>query len=127
MRSREPAVSENWYARPVFAVRDAPKALQFYTSKLGFKEDWRHEEDGRPRIVQVRRQGCELILADQWPGEAGRGLMFISLDAAEFTSTKEAWAAREVDLVVKIRRSSPARRGPPEERPNARSRGRNQH
>ena len=74
----------NWYARPVLAVRDAAAALDFYSRKLGFSDDWRYEEDGRLRIVQVSRAGCEIILSDQWPEEAGRGLLFISLDHADF-------------------------------------------
>ena len=74
----------NWYARPVLAVRDAAAALDFYSRKLGFSDDWRYEEDGRLRIVQVSRAGCEIILSDQWPEEAGRGLLFISLGRADF-------------------------------------------
>jgi catechol 2,3-dioxygenase-like lactoylglutathione lyase family enzyme len=91
-------VSRDWYSRPVLAVRDTPTALEFYASKLGFKEDWRYEEEARLRIVQVSRQGCELILSDQWPDEAGRGRMFISLDAPEFASTKQELADRGVDV-----------------------------
>lgn len=74
----------DWYSRPVLAVRDAPAALAFYSKKLGFSGDWRCEEEGRLRIVQVSRAGCELILSDQWPDEAGRGLLFISLDETDF-------------------------------------------
>ena len=91
-------MSKAWYARPVLAVRDAPQGLQFYASKLGFKEDWRYEEDARLRIVQVSRQGCELILSDQWPEEAGRGLIFISLDRSEFAPAMQELAERGVDL-----------------------------
>ena len=60
----------SWYARPVFAVRDAAAALDFYSSKIGFSEDWRHEELGRLHIVQVSRAGCEIILSGQWPDDA---------------------------------------------------------
>ncbi len=74
----------DWYARPVLAVRNAADALGFYSARLGFREDWRYEEEGRPRIVQVSRQGCEVILSDQWPDEAGRGLLFVSLETADF-------------------------------------------
>ncbi len=74
----------NWYARSVLAVRDAPAALAFYEAKLGFAEDWRYEEEGRLRIVQVSRAGCELILSDQWPDDAGQARIFISLEAADF-------------------------------------------
>jgi catechol 2,3-dioxygenase-like lactoylglutathione lyase family enzyme len=91
-------VSGPWYARPVLAVRDATRALAFYAGKLGFKEDWRYEEDARLRIVQVSRQGCELILSDQWPDEAGQARMFISLDPAEFVSIRKELADRGVAL-----------------------------
>jgi uncharacterized glyoxalase superfamily protein PhnB len=74
----------DWYTRPVLAVRSAADALGFYSAKLGFSEDWRYEEEGRLRIVQVSRAGCEVILSDQWPDEAGRGLLFVSLEAADF-------------------------------------------
>jgi uncharacterized glyoxalase superfamily protein PhnB len=73
-----------WYARPVLAVRDAAAALAFYAEKLGFKADWRYEEDGALRIVQVSREGCELILSDQWPDDAGQARIFVSLDRADF-------------------------------------------
>lgn len=81
----------NWYTRPVLAVRDITAALGFYSTKLGFKEDWRHEEQGQLQIVQISRAGCELILSGQWPDEAGRGLLFISLTLADFEGlTSEA-------------------------------------
>jgi uncharacterized glyoxalase superfamily protein PhnB len=79
----EPFMS-GWYARPVLAVRDASAALAFYSGKLEFREDWRHEEAGALRIVQVSRDGCELILSDQWPEEAGQARIFISLERADF-------------------------------------------
>jgi uncharacterized glyoxalase superfamily protein PhnB len=73
-----------WYARPVLAVRDAVAALAFYAETLGFGEDWRYEEQGALRIVQVSRDGCELILSDQWPDDAGQARIFVSLDRADF-------------------------------------------
>jgi catechol 2,3-dioxygenase-like lactoylglutathione lyase family enzyme len=72
----------------VLAVRDTPAALAFYVGKLGFTEDWRYEEGARLRIVQVSRQGCELILSDQWPDEAGQARIFISLNPPEFAVAK---------------------------------------
>ena len=89
-------MSSDWYARPVLAVRDAPNAREFYVSRLGFNEDWRYEDEGRLRIVQVSRQGCELILSDQWPEEAGRGRIFVSLDDPEFASIERELADRGV-------------------------------
>jgi catechol 2,3-dioxygenase-like lactoylglutathione lyase family enzyme len=77
-------VMGGWYARPVLAVRDAPAALAFYQGKLGFQEDWRWEEAGRLRIAQVSRGGCELVLSDQWPDDAGGARIFVSLGRADF-------------------------------------------
>ena len=84
----------NWYTRAVLAVRDAPAALGFYSMKLGFSEDWRYEEEGRLRVVQVSRAGCELILSDQWPDQAGRGLLFISLDRADLINSSRSRGTR---------------------------------
>jgi uncharacterized glyoxalase superfamily protein PhnB len=88
----------NWYTRPVLAVRNATAALSFYSMKLGFSEDWRYEDGGRLRIVQVSRAGCELILSDQWPDEAGRGLLFISLERADFDRLVSEAAERGFEL-----------------------------
>jgi uncharacterized glyoxalase superfamily protein PhnB len=96
-REQEQPMS-GWYSRPVLAVRAAPAALAFYADKLGFREDWRHEEDGRLRIVQVSRDGCELILSDQWPEDAGQGRIFISLDHAAFDRLLAESAERGLDL-----------------------------
>ena len=46
----------------------------------GFSHPWRYEEEGKARVAQVERQGCELILSSQWPDKVGKGLIFISLD-----------------------------------------------
>jgi uncharacterized glyoxalase superfamily protein PhnB len=77
-----------WFARPVLHVTDVETSLRFYMHGLGFTSSWRYTEDGRVRVAQVDRQGCALILADTWPQKAGKGLMFISLNAE--TPTKEA-------------------------------------
>jgi catechol 2,3-dioxygenase-like lactoylglutathione lyase family enzyme len=82
----------------VLAVRDAAQALAFYADKLGFREDWRHEEEGRLRITQLSRAGCEVILSDQWPEDAGRGRLFISLDAADFAAMQADLAGRGAEL-----------------------------
>jgi uncharacterized glyoxalase superfamily protein PhnB len=87
-----------WYARPVLAVRETPAALAFYSAKLGFAEDWRYEEGGRLRIVQVSREGCEVILSDQWPEMAGQGRLFISLDPPDFERLEADARARGLDL-----------------------------
>jgi len=69
-----------WFARPVLHVADVEASLRFYVDLLGFASPWRYDEDGRPHIAQVERQGCALILADTWPEKIGKGLIFISLN-----------------------------------------------
>ncbi|MEJ0064386.1 MAG: glyoxalase superfamily protein [Caulobacteraceae bacterium] len=82
----------------MLAVSDATAARAFYVEKLGFREDWRHDEDGRLRIVQVSRAGCEIILSDQWPDDAGRGRLFVSLDRSDFDRLVTESAERGLEL-----------------------------
>jgi catechol 2,3-dioxygenase-like lactoylglutathione lyase family enzyme len=70
----------DWFARPVLSVSDVEASLRFYAGRLGFTTPWRYEEDGRACVAQVDRQGCALILADNWPERIGKGLIFISLN-----------------------------------------------
>jgi len=69
-----------WFGRTVLHVTNVEAALSFYTDRLGFTSPWRYEEDGRARVAQMERQGCALILSDQWPEKAGKGLVFISVN-----------------------------------------------
>ncbi|MBV9181910.1 MAG: VOC family protein [Acidobacteria bacterium] len=71
----------DWFARPVLNVANVEESLRFYIDRLGFTSPWRYDEDGRASVAQVERQGCALILADHWREKAGKGLMFISLNA----------------------------------------------
>jgi catechol 2,3-dioxygenase-like lactoylglutathione lyase family enzyme len=71
----------DWFARPVLHVTDVAASLRFYVDRLGFTSPWQYEEDDRPFVAQVERQGCALILSSQWPEKVGKGLMFISLNA----------------------------------------------
>ena len=66
--------------RTVLHVTNVEAALSFYTDRLGFTSPWRYEEDGRARVAQAERQGCALILSDQWPEKAAEGLIFISVN-----------------------------------------------
>ena len=70
----------DWFARPVLHVSDVESSLRFYVDRLGFTNPWRYDQDGRVFVAQVDRQGCALILSDQWPQKIGKGLMFISLN-----------------------------------------------
>jgi len=46
----------------------------------------------------VARPGCELILTAQWPDKAGKGLMFISLDAEVLDALRSELEGRGVDV-----------------------------
>ena len=70
----------DWFARPVLHVADVEASLRFYVERLGFTSPWRFDEGGKARVAQVDRQGCALILSDQWPEKIGKALMFISLN-----------------------------------------------
>jgi catechol 2,3-dioxygenase-like lactoylglutathione lyase family enzyme len=88
----------NWYARPVIGVADIRRSLEFYVAKLGFAEDWRYAEDELLLIVQVSREGCELILSTQWPERVGHGLMFISLDPKVLDAVRTEITNRSVTV-----------------------------
>ncbi|HTX34269.1 MAG TPA: glyoxalase superfamily protein [Bryobacteraceae bacterium] len=81
----------DWFGRPVLHVKDVEASLRFYVDRLGFTCPWRYGEDGRARVAQAERQGCALILADQWPEKVGKGLIFISVNVEQ--ETREAAAA----------------------------------
>lgn len=73
----------NLYARSVFFVENAERALHFYTEELGFTQDWSYPEGGPAWVCQVRLFGFELILNqtdDDTSDRAGRGRLFIGLD-----------------------------------------------
>jgi catechol 2,3-dioxygenase-like lactoylglutathione lyase family enzyme len=91
-------MSEDWYARPLIFVRDAEEAAGFYIGKLGFAESWRHAEDDQVLVVQVARNGCELILTQQWPEAAGSAVMFISLEEGAWQAAIAAFEAAEVEV-----------------------------
>jgi catechol 2,3-dioxygenase-like lactoylglutathione lyase family enzyme len=71
----------DWFARPVLHVKSVEASLRFYVDRLGFTSPWHFDEDGRAYVAQVDRQGCALILAQSWPEKAGKGLIFISVNA----------------------------------------------
>jgi catechol 2,3-dioxygenase-like lactoylglutathione lyase family enzyme len=76
----------NLGARPVFFVQDTPRAVEFYTSALGFNLDWTHEENGRPYVAQVSLFGLQIILNQKespTDDRAGHGRIFIGLDDAQ--------------------------------------------
>jgi catechol 2,3-dioxygenase-like lactoylglutathione lyase family enzyme len=101
-RSSIGAVTE-WFARPVLHVSSVEASLPFYVDRLGFTVSWRYEHDGRPRVAQVDRQGCALILSDQWSEKVGKGLMFISLNVEPATHEAEVAAVDELRAELEAR------------------------
>ena len=70
---------DNFYARAVFFVTDAERALKYYTEQLGFTLDW----DSHDGVFQVSLFGFELIVNEIWPDKgprAGHGRVFIGLE-----------------------------------------------
>ena len=57
-------MSEEFYTRPIFRVRDVAASLDYYREKLGFTNAW-CAPDVAPVIAQVSRNGLEIILDAQ--------------------------------------------------------------
>jgi catechol 2,3-dioxygenase-like lactoylglutathione lyase family enzyme len=89
-------MSNEWFARPVLFVADIDTAVEFYVKQLGFTPAWRYEEEGKARVAQVDRQGCQLILTSQWPDKVGKGLIFVSLDGAVLDALRAELEGRGV-------------------------------
>lgn len=52
---------EEFYTRPILAVRDVTASIAYYCEKLGFLEAWSVPGDN-PIIAQVGRNGLDIIL-----------------------------------------------------------------
>src|ERR1700744_2990786 len=81
----------DWFARPILSVTDVEASLRFYVDRLGFTNPWRFDENGKVYVAQVERQGCAIILSNNWPEKVGKGLLFISLNVEP--PTREAATA----------------------------------
>ena len=57
-------MSDEFYARPMFRVRDVERAVAYYCERLGFAKDWDSGDD-RPVMAQVGRNGLDVILASR--------------------------------------------------------------
>jgi len=100
----------DWFPRAVLHVTDVEASLRFYVDLLGFTSPWRYDEGGKAFVAQVERQGCALILCNQWPQKAGKGLMFISLNV-EPHSREAAAAAVDALRAEFDAKGVPAREG----------------
>ena len=73
----------NLYARAVFFVADAERALRYYVDQLGFSQDWLSPPTGHVYVCQVSLFGFELILNEvdeQTKDRAGHGRVYIGLE-----------------------------------------------
>lgn len=77
---------DSWRAYAVFFVRDAERALHFYTEDLGFSLKWNYQEEGRAFVFSVSLHGFQLILNQVEPhteDRAGHGRVFVGLKEGE--------------------------------------------
>jgi len=87
------------YARAVFFVANAERALRHYVDRLGFQEDWSHGEAGHVHVCQVSLFGFELILNEideQTQARAGQGRVFIGLEDDQIEPIHQHIAARGI-------------------------------
>ena len=90
----------SFYARSVFFVRDAERALTYYTEDLGFSADWSYQVEGRAHVFQVSLFGFELILNqidDRTRGRAGHGRAFIGLEEDQVEPLRLHIAAKGIE------------------------------
>src|SRR5215471_15935159 len=84
-----------FYARAVFFVADADRALRYYTEQLGFSLDW----DSQDGVFQVSLFGFELILnevGDKTRTRVGHGRVFIGLEEDQAVSLREHIARKGI-------------------------------
>jgi catechol 2,3-dioxygenase-like lactoylglutathione lyase family enzyme len=87
-----------WYSRPLIFVSDLDRASEFYVGQLGFKEAWRHGEDGHEFVAQVERDGCELILSSQWPERVSNAIIFVSLETKDVDPVRASLEAKGLSI-----------------------------
>ena len=79
-------------------MTDVPRSVGFYVDRLGFKQNWHHDEGGKPIVAQVGRAGCELILTSQRPDKVGAAQIFISLEEDELHSVRAELERKGVEV-----------------------------
>lgn len=83
-----------WFTRPVIFVESVERAIDFYTSKLGFREGSRYAEGDRVLVGEVTREDCMLLLNCQQPARTGKARMFISLERDVLEALRAEFQAR---------------------------------
>ena len=101
--TKQGSVMDSLVARSVFFVKDAERSIRFYTERLGFSLDWKHEEQGRPFVFQVSLLGFQLILnqTEAWTGDrAGHGRVFIGINDDQLDSFRRHIEAKGIETTV---------------------------
>ena len=89
----------NLYARAVFFVENTERARRYYVDRLGFSEDWGHDEGGTVYVCQVSLFGFELILNQidrRTQPRAGHGRVFIGLEEDQSEPLRKHIAANGI-------------------------------
>ena len=93
-QAREEQNTHEWYSRPVLFVADVKRALRFYLDLLGFEKAW-HEGDGKGKVCQANRAGCEIILCED-PDRKDRGRLFVSLNQDDIAQLRSEIVERSI-------------------------------
>ena len=90
-----------WFARPVLSVSNVEASMRYYIDKLGFTSPWQYKkEDSKVYVAQVDRQGCAILLVENWSEKTGKATLFISLNVEP--ETREAAIAALDELRVEL-------------------------
>jgi catechol 2,3-dioxygenase-like lactoylglutathione lyase family enzyme len=93
----------NFFARSVFFVKDAQRALRFYTETLGFSLEWNHQVEGRATVFEVSLMGFQLILNQTDRGtedRAGHGRVFIGLDDDQVAAFRHHIGQKGIETTI---------------------------
>jgi catechol 2,3-dioxygenase-like lactoylglutathione lyase family enzyme len=89
--------------RTVFFVKEAERALAYYTETLGFTLDWNHKEQDRAFVFQVSLFGFQLILnqIEEWTQtRAGQGRVFIGLESDQVAALRRHIVEKNIQATI---------------------------
>jgi hypothetical protein len=77
-------MNDEFWARPIFRVRDIAQSLDYYREKLAFTTAWSHGKE-MPIVAQVEREGITIILdaGSVMPKPATSSVLFVSMQHPE--------------------------------------------
>jgi hypothetical protein len=75
-------MSDKYFIRPVFRVRDVAASVAYYCERLGCTKRWDHGGEGGPIIAEVERGDLAVILdsASVVPKPAGPSVVTLSIE-----------------------------------------------